>query len=367
MRIAHIGIKGLPAKAGADRVVEAIVRRLAKRHQLTVYCSPLVVTPDAKFPDVELIRVPALQGKHTHATSLFLMSALHALTQRDFDLIHVHNVEACFVLPLLKPRYKVVATSHGQAYARDKWGRLAKTLIRAADWPYIRLADCVTSVSKPLAKYYASRYNKTVQYIPNGIGQEDTNIDLDAARDLLSSYKIQAGDYILLAAGRIIPTKGATILLEAHRTLATELNLLIVGDASQIPAYEKKLHQFSDSRVVFSPPVDKTILFGLAQLARFFVFPSTVEAMSMMLLEAASLGVPIVCSDIPENTSVLEGRALFFESGNAKDLADKLQWALENPEAMRDFAQQAEAWVKEHYSWDAIVEQYESLYQTFNR
>ncbi len=44
---------------------------------------------------------------------------------------------------------------------------------------------------------------------------------------------------------------------------------------------------------------------GLLQSCRVFVFPSTVEAMSMMLLEALAVGTVGIASDIPENTSIL--------------------------------------------------------------
>jgi glycosyltransferase involved in cell wall biosynthesis len=362
MKIAYIGVKGLPSQAGADRVVEALVRRLSARHDVTVYCSRFVVPPDATFSSVELVRVPVVRGKHAHAASLFLLSALHALCRRDFDLIHLHNAEASFVLPLLKLKYKVVATSHGQAYTRDKWGKIAKLLMRMADWPYIRLADGVTSVSKPLAEYYTDRYKRVVQYIPNGIGQEDTDIDLRRAQSLLSSYGVEPGGYILFAAGRIIPTKGAEHLLEAYRALATELNLLVVGDTSQVPAYERMLHELADARVVFVPPVNKALLLDLARLARFFVFPSTVEAMSMMLLEAASTGVPIISSDIPGNVAVLPQQALFFKNGDAGELRDKMEWALQHPDQMQELGAGARGWVVENFQWDSIVKQYEQLY-----
>ena len=363
MKIAYIGAKALPAEAGADRVVEAIVRRIAGRHQVTVYCSSRLVPPEATYPDVELVRVGTLRGKHTHATSLFLMAAVHAVARRQFDLVHVHNVEACLALPLLKLKYKVVATSHGQAYARDKWGRLAKLLIRAADWPYIRLADCPTSVSGPLAEYYARRYGRDVHYIPNGIGPEDAHVDLAAAEQLLRGLKLDPGRYILFAAGRIIPTKGASLLLRAYRDLATDLNLLMVGDSAQVPAYQKRLRELGDSRVVFAPPVDRTVLLGLVRLAHLFVFPSTVEAMSMMLLEAASQGAPIVSSDIPENTAVLPQAALYFTSGDVTDLRDKLDWALRHPAEMRALGAKAAASVAESYRWDSVVGQYERLYE----
>lgn len=362
MKIAYIGIKGLPAQAGADRVVEALARRLSARHDLTVYCSPYVVPPHATFAGVKLVRVPALRGKHAHAASLFLLSALYALWRRDFDLVHLHNVEASFVLPLLKLKYKVVATSHGQAYARDKWGKIAKSLMRMADWPYIRLADGVTSVSKPLAEYYTDRYKRVVQYIPNGIGQEDTKLDVEGARNLLHTHSAEPAGYILYAAGRIIPTKGAEILLQAYRSLVTDLRLFVVGDASQVPAYERMLHELADTRVVFVPPVDKALLLGLAHLAHLFVFPSTVEAMSMMLLEAASTGVPIISSDIPDNVAVLPQQALFFRSGDVGELREKMEWALQHPDQMQELGTRARSWVVENFQWDSIVNQYEQLY-----
>jgi glycosyltransferase involved in cell wall biosynthesis len=365
MRIAYIGAKSLPSRAGADRVVEAIVQRLARRHDLTVYCSSQEVRPGTTYPGIELVRVPALRGKHLHATSLFLTSSLHALARRHFDLIHVHNVEACFVLPLLRTRFPVVATSHGQAYARDKWNKTAKALIRLTDWPYITLANATTSVSKPLAEYYKDRYNRTVHYIPNGVEESSPNVQ--SAMELLHSNRIEAKRYILFAAGRIIPTKGAATLLEAYRGLSTKVNLLIIGDSSQVPAYERHLRQLADSRVVFIPTVDKNVLLGLIELARLFVFPSSVEAMSMMLLEAASIGTPMICSDIPENTTILPQRALFFENGNPEDLGKKMRWSLQHPKQMKELGREAKLWVASNYHWDTIVRQYEHLYHTVLR
>jgi glycosyltransferase involved in cell wall biosynthesis len=221
----------------------------------------------------------------------------------------------------------------------------------------------VTSVSKPLGEYYAQHHRKRIVYIPNGIGTEDAQLDEAAAGSLMDQHGVEPGNYVLFAAGRIIPTKGTELLLEAYHALDTDLRLLIVGDASQLPAYERRLHDLADSRVVFIPPVDKPVLLGLVQHAQLFVFPSTVEAMSMMLLEAASLGVPIVASDIAENVAVLPQQALYFQSGDADDLGLKMEWALRHPEQMLQLGAEAKDWVQEHHQWDAIVEQYEHLYQ----
>jgi len=82
----------------------------------------------------------------------------------------------------------------------------------------------------------------------------------------------------------------------------------------------------------------------------------------MMLLEVASLGTPLVSSDILEYTTVLPQHALFFGSGDADDLRRKLDWALHHHEEMRDLVRKAKRWVMKNYHWDSIVRKYEALY-----
>ena len=76
-QIGIIGAKGLPAQAGVDRVVEAIVHRLDKnRFKPFVYVSSAVVSPNTVVEGVELVRIPTLPGRYFSATSLFLFAAL---------------------------------------------------------------------------------------------------------------------------------------------------------------------------------------------------------------------------------------------------------------------------------------------------
>ena len=83
---------------------------------------------------------------------------------------------------------------------------------------------------------------------------------------------------------------------------------------------------------------EKEKLFKYIRNARLFVFPSYSENMSIMLLEAASLKVPVICSDIPENKTVFnEKEVLFFKSENEDDLAEKLKYALANSRIMEKY------------------------------
>ncbi|MEZ4734896.1 MAG: glycosyltransferase family 4 protein [Caldilineaceae bacterium] len=364
-RVAYIGIKGLPSKAGVDRVVEAIVQHIDKTHyQPVVYCSSKLVPKEAQLPGIELVRMPTLPGKHLNALSLFLFAALHCLFWNNVAFVHLHNVEASFVLPLLRLRYKVITTSHGQAQERDKWGRLAKLLLRCTEYPFIHLSTSVTSVSEPLAKAYQQQYHKTVHYVPNGVDPNEV-VDCEAALAILQEHQIKPGKFILFAAGRIMATKGCHLLLEAFRTIDEEIQLVVVGDMSHAPAYEQQLRQLADERVHFIPFIAaKGTLLGLVRLCQLFVFPSTVEGMSMMLLEVTSMGVPTICSDIPENVAILPPQTLFFASENVADLCAKVRWALGHQEQMQASAKAIQQWVQENYRWCTIINQYSSLYST---
>lgn len=364
MKVAYIGSKGLPSKSGTERVVEALVARLSARHDITVYCDSRYTPKRTKVPGVRLIRMPTLKGKHAQPVSLFLLSALHALLGR-YDLVHLHGTDACFVLPLLRLKYRVLTTAHGVPgrLTRLKWSPVERFFIRAMEYPYVYLSTCPVSVSKPDADYLEDRFGRTVAYIPNGV-DDRVSADVPRAADKLLAAGLRPGDYLLFAAGRVDPSKGCHLVLEALHRVPGEPRLAIVGDLDQVPSYSDRLRQMADKeRVVFFPPIsDRDVLFGMVKQARLFVFPSIGEGMSMMLLEAAALDVPIVCSDIPENKFTMEDTVLYFRSGDALDLAEKIEWALGHGGEMADLARSASAHVKSRLTWDRIAAEYDGLY-----
>lgn len=83
----------------------------------------------------------------------------------------------------------------------------------------------------------------------------------------------------------------------------------------------------------------------------------------MVLLEAASLGVPMICSDIIENKAVMKDLTVYFESGNANDLKEKMQWAIQHPKEMEILSQKASKMLATDLSWEKIANQYGNLYQ----
>lgn len=359
-KIAFLGIKGLPSKGGAERVVEGIVESLAEEFEIYVYCSRSY-SEGYNPAHINLIKIRNMKGKHLYSLSLSILSALHAVFLRNFDLVHVHNTDSGFVVPLLRLRYKTVGTSHGFAYQREKWSGLAKRCFKLSERIMFSFSSAMTCVSKSITSELESLYKRKVLFIPNGIDRPEAVKDAE----LFERHDLNEKDYICFAAGRVDPTKGCHILLKAVREMHRKIRVVAIGDFSHKQDYTEELLAMADDRVEFVPFIaKKEVLFGIIQSAKLFVFPSTVEAMSIMLLEVAALGVPIVCSDIPENTAVLEDRTTYFRSGDEGDLKKKIEECLDSYDEILAQAQNTRPWVLANYRWPSIAEEYKNLYHS---
>ena len=154
-------------------------------------------------------------------------------------------------------------------------------------------------------------------------------------------------------------------MLEALRLLNYQGQVFISGEL-QSSAYLRKLRELSEGLNVSFLGYVKPLsaLLALVEACRFFVFPSETEGMSVMLLEAASTGRPVIASDIPENRQVFtEDEVLYFRSGDAADLAEKLLLALSDPRRIEMKGLKAREKVFTEYLWYSIALKYDRLFQ----
>jgi glycosyltransferase involved in cell wall biosynthesis len=86
--------------------------------------------------------------------------------------------------------------------------------------------------------------------------------------------------------------------------------------------------------------------------------------MSMMLLEAVSVGARVLASDIPENTRILPDGFPVFRTGDEADLARALGACFAESEGeARLRCDGFAATVRQTYDWDVIAEQYLAAYR----
>ena len=197
-------------------------------------------------------------------------------------------------------------------------------MLRLLDKPFVTFSDVVTSVSLNDANNLFARFGMKIEYIPNGVSL-DYHPDEDAALQILSDHKLKPKQYFLFVAGLIDPTKGAHLAIEAIKRLEEKIPLLIVGDIEQSHEYANHLREIADSSIFFQPLIKKPeTLFGLMTQSIGLIFPSLVEAMSMVLLEAASLGVPVIACDISENFQIFGDDFAYFSSNDIDSRKEKL-------------------------------------------
>jgi glycosyltransferase involved in cell wall biosynthesis len=374
-KIAIIGLKGLPPFGGAANVGDNIIEQLSGKYDFTVYATATHTTHVGDYKGARQIIFARFPIKSLNVFYYYIASAFHAVFTRKYDLIHLHQMDGAFTLLLLRLKYKVLATSHGLTYLHSKWSKLSYPYFKLNEWFQARLSNHLTVVSRSLISHYARQIPvERITYIPNGITPVTpvtTAATVASATTVASvptatSVTTVAPSYILFAAGRIIPTKGLHFLLSALRHSGYKGKLIILGDHTQVKDYEQQLFGLAAGLdVEFKGLIkDKSLLNAYIAGATLFVFPSTYEAMSMMLLEVAALQTPVVCSDIVQNTDIFgPDEMLFFRSESASDLAARLDWALGHPAEMKIFAQKAYGSLMANYQWSTIARQYDDLFE----
>lgn len=355
-RIGIIGLKGLPAYVGAGTVGENIINCLKDNFDFYVYAtSSHTSLKSGIFNGVYQKVFRKLPFKRLNAFWYYMLAALHARFIEKFDLVHVHNSFAAFTIIFLKKKYPVVLTTHGSFNIVDKWKKY-EWFWRYNNTLNVKKADYLCCVSKFEKRRFKELYDLEAHYIPNGINPID----------IIGLPEIEIKEpYIFFGAGRIIRSKGLHDLLSALKKLNYSGKLLVAGDIDQIAGYKEEIMKMSvDLSVEFIGLIkEKDKLFSYIKNALLFIYPSYVEAMSMMLLEAVTVECPILCSDIIGNRDIFnDDEVLFFKTQNSEDLANKLEWALQNLEKMKDKALKAKEKSLNVYNWKTISELYKEIY-----
>lgn len=83
------------------------------------------------------------------------------------------------------------------------------------------------------------------------------------------------------------------------------------------------------------------------------------------LVEAFACGTPVIASRIGALAELVRDgeTGLLFEPGDAQDLADKMAWALANPEAMAAMGRKARAQYEAEFSAEVNYRQLLAIYQ----
>lgn len=280
-----------------------------------------------------------------------------ALSSGDFDVVHVHEP----LVPLVSsaavmaaPR-KVVGTFHAAGDGRSLTYLFGATLMgRVA-----RRLDRRIAVSVP-ARALASRYLPgEYRIIPNGV---DVSRFSPGAR----GGPLDAGPSILFV-GRNEKRKGLDVLLEAFPLICEKVEgcrLEVVGSGFDTCDVLSRVPGALREQVSVSGFVANEELPEKYASATVFCAPALgAESFGIVLVESMAAGTPVVASDIPGYSAVLEqaGGGVLFRRGDPADLARALVDVLADSALREELAGKGLSGVG-RFAWPAVAERLLEVY-----
>ncbi|MFH2051602.1 MAG: glycosyltransferase family 4 protein [bacterium] len=365
LRVAMIGQKGYPPVHGGieKHVAELAARLPGLGVEVDIYSRPHY--SDAQGPadlsGVRVLRLPSLATKHLDAITHTVVCTLDALGRRP-DVVHYHALGPGLLsgIPRALAGLPTVVTVHGLDWQRDKWGRFARWVLRGGEAACVSLPSRTIVVSEALREHFRTVHGKDTDYIPNGIAGAVVR------KRLLVDTRGIPGRFLLFV-GRLVPEKGCHLLIEAWNRLDPSLRrdreLVIAGDAGFTPGYARELRAAAGPGVRFLGYIHGRLLEELYSHAELLVLPSTLEGLSITLLEGMSYGRCCLVSDIPPNLEAAGECAEIFRSGDVADLTSRLVAALGDEARRKDLGGRARERVAARYSWDKVAVRTAELYR----
>ncbi len=164
-------------------------------------------------------------------------------------------------------------------------------------------------------------------------------------------------DEFVFFLGRIdFYNKGLDLLIKAAEDI--KINLLISGKGKD----EIKLRKIvqNSSYVHYLGFLDQIEKICLLKRSKIVIIPSRFEGQGIVALEAASLGKPIIVSDIPELRYVIENNfGIAFKKDNPEDLKRKIKYLWSNENLIKELGENGKRYAK-NFTWDKIAERYEN-------
>lgn len=372
-----IGQKGIPAiQGGVERHVHDLSLGLVEKGQnVTVYARKWYSPEENEsFAGIKIKHLPSLHTKHLDAITHSFLATIDAV-KNNYDVIHYHGVGPSLLawIPRIFARKSlVICTFHSIDRYHQKWNPLAKLILRLGEKAACIFPHKTIAISQGLQKYCLNEFNKETIYIPNGINPIE-----EAGSDKIAQFGLNKDEYLVMVS-RLIPHKGAHILVEAFNNLKKnnpddqtiqKLKLAIVGGSAYTDDYVKELHKLAscNNQIVFTDFQSGKTVNQLYANALALVHPSFNEGLPITVIEAMSHSKPVLLSNIAEHIELGTDYNLIFKDNNIQELEEKMLYFINlNHEEKRNLGTQNKLIVEEKYHWKKLIPQIIEVYNESN-
>jgi glycosyltransferase involved in cell wall biosynthesis len=260
--------------------------------------------------------------------------------------------------------------------------RLGIPIVATFHAPYATRPAVWAGVSAALYRLYAQALAACDAVIIFGEAQREILARLGVPRDVIHvvpngvdvrryqpgpSLKKQAlgAEQLFTYVGRIAPEKNVDVLLDAYLDAdppATARMVVVGGGTSR----RRLQRQYGDSRIVFTGLVtDAAERIALLRAADAFFLPSSVEGLSLAMLEAMACGTATVATDVGNDGEALRGAGIVVDPRHLeKELRAAVRLLIEVPELCRPLGARARQRAVDRYSLSTNLDRLLAIYRT---
>ncbi len=262
-------------------------------------------------------------------------------------------------------RYKVPYITYARGFL-SPWALKQKSVKKAFYWRLIarRIVNgsraLVALADQEAKDYLRLRLTPPVTVIPNGANVDaEESADDPAVAAIPQTIASLPADYFLFL-GRIHAKKGIDLLLPAFERCVNNgygARLVIAGpvDSSYQQEFTRLLADCGvRNRVDVVGTVSGSAKSRLIRGARAFILSSYSEGLPVAVLEAMSLGIPVIITAECNMPEVAIERAGFIVELNASSLADAMARVWNDARLRSELSVNARRLARESFSWDSV-------------
>lgn len=316
--------------------------------------------------DLDYIYLNKSQANLIWWVPLTIIKSLLLIKRKNYDVIHICDGALAPLGWLLKKvaKKRVTVTIHGLDLTY-------KNKLYQATVPFcIKKLDRVFCVSKNTANISVSKGidPKKIAVIPNGINPSELKVSAANPKTLLSEQlRLPLSDKtILLTVGRLVKRKGVSWFIRevfpGLKKARKNIVYIIVGEGKASDQIKKQIGTRHIKDILLLGQVNQNLLKLIYNSADCLVMPNIpvpgdLEGFGIVAVEASSLGVPVVASNVDGiSGAVIDNKNGFLvEPMNGKQFSEKIMRSFRLGKKQRD---RIKSFTENNFSWKDITARY---------
>lgn len=286
------------------------------------------------------------------------------------DIIHCHGFKAGIIARLAGWLVGCPSVYTVHNFVLHNRGRWSSQLIKMWERFMAGKTSTIITVSQSLKNYMINEMGLNHGKI-HVIYNSRPSYKLGDRAKTRELYKIEEKEIVIGTVARLIQSKGIDLFLNAIPQileLYPKTRVMIVGSGPD----EGRLHEIADNlmiadRVIFTGQVHNINDYYAA--LDIFILPTLSEGLGISVLEAMSLGLPVIASNtggIPELITHKKNGYL-IEPGNSENITSALIYYLQHPQQVARLGQQARIDVQSKFSIEEMIHQTMAVFNTAYR